>query len=183
MKASTVFSDAIAQLEAQWGSLRSTWTVDDWKRVAETLERALLVAGRLLDKSRETTSKNIEAIELLRDPPKKKLGRKPKPKVAIGGMSRIQIAQPLSRRHENFKKTTKFDKLTQMCLVAAVSREKGETDKEKLEALIGRMNPAWRKTRVATAVKDRWASRLSKAKKNLSDKDRKEISKWLKMNT
>lgn len=177
VSATGAFSDSLAQLEQSWGKPRDSWSGQDWRKAAELLEKSLAIVGMHAD----------TALRLAMDmagPPSSVANfcRRGRRKKSVGGLVKIKIKQPLLERNKNFKKKTKFGKLEQMCLVAAVSRDGGRTDKERLEALVGRLNPEWRKGRVAQEVRNKWASRLSRAKKGLSDKERELISKWLEKN-
>lgn len=164
----------LAELEQSWGKTRDSWSIEDWRKAAELLEKSLLIVGKQADTALRLGMAMAEATKPRRP------GRHKKP---IGGMMKVKPKQTLSSRYKNFgKREAKFDKLAQMSLVAAVSREGGK-DNEALAAIVGRMAPKRRQGIVATEVRTKWAPKLSKAKKALTDEDWRVIAEWLKKNT
>lgn len=163
----------LAELEQSWGKPRDCWSIEDWRKAAELLEKSLLIVGKQADTALRLGMAMAEAT---------KPRRPGRPKKPIGGMMKVRPKQPRSDRYKNLgKRETKFDKLAQMCLVAAVLREGGKNN-EALAAIVGRMDPVQRKGIVAGQVRNKWAPQLSKARKALTDEDLRVIAEWLEQN-
>lgn len=167
----------LAQLEQSWGKLRDSWSIEDWRKAAELLEKSMVIVGRQADTALRLGMAVAEANSSITKP-----RRRGRPKKPTGGMMRVKPKQSLQDRYKNFgKRETKFDKLAQMCLVATVLREGGK-DNVALKAIVGRITPARQRGVVETEVRRKWAPQLSKARKELTDKDREVIAKWLEKN-
>lgn len=166
-----VLGDAIAQLESSWGTPQQEWNAGDWQRAALALNRALALAGELIEKQGDVIA---NALRALAPTESKRRGRPPsKPKRSQGGLVKVKVTQPVSQRHLSSKQKAKRSTDDLFFLVAAVEAMKIKlgrsgnkpTDAEALFYLFKQEGVRQGKTR--QSVKTRLAPMLSKARRQL----------------
>lgn len=98
----SAFDNSLAQLETSWGKLRASWTPDDWQHAATVLENALAVTGNLILKQERGLSSALQMIDLLRNPPPRRKGRRPTVRRQVMGMVRVPEKPQERRQRSNY---------------------------------------------------------------------------------
>lgn len=166
-----IFGDVIAQLESSWGKPREDWDAGDWQRAALALNRALALAGELIEKQGNAIAHALQA--LVPTKPKGR-GRPPsKPRPNPVGMARVKVKQLHSQRHLNFKQKKKYTPDDLFFLMVAVKalkikmHEKKLTDSEALFHLF--KSDSVRQGITRQMVKSRLAPLLSRGRSALKN--------------
>lgn len=118
------YDNSLAQLETSWGKARSSWSLDDWRRAAETLERALAVAGGLLSVATEIAGKAV-AIRGSAPPLAKQSFQKRRGRPCSNDRQRIKESSKRSS-----KKKPKYSQEQLFVLVCAVEALKIKASKD-----------------------------------------------------